>query len=422
MTPDGWCQTTLEQVANVAIGKTPARNEKCYWDPEKTTRNRWATIADIKSKSIGDTTEYISDLGVQGSNARLVPEGTLLMSFKLSLGRVAITSTPMYTNEAIAAFYPNGLANTEYLYYLLPTLALEESSDRAVKGLTLNKAKLRALQLVLPPADEQRKIVAILSSVDDAIEKTQAVIDQVQVVKRGLMQELLTRGLPGRHTRFKPLPNWRLGRVASNLKQIPESWDLVSIASVARLESGHTPSRRKPQYWHGNVPWISLHDTVQLDRPEIRNTEQNISELGLKNSSARLLPKGTVVFSRTATIGKSTIMAREMSTTQDFVNYTCGSRLHNRYLMQLLRHMRPEWRRLMAGSTHKTVYMPIFEQLEILLPPVEEQEEIANIVERLESRVETERKVNARLGNLKSALMSVLLSGELRVTPDTEAA
>ena len=211
MTPSGWCATTVRQVAEVAIGRTPARNEKSYWDREKTTQNRWATIADIKRKFIGETSEHISDLGVQRSNARLVPPGTLLMSFKLTLGRAAITSRSMYTNEAIAAFYPNGLADTEYLYYLFPTLALEESSDRAVKGRTLNKAKLRALRLALPPLHEQRKIAAILSSVDDAIEKTQAVIDQVRVVKRGLMQELFTRALPSTSGQRSKWTDERLG-------------------------------------------------------------------------------------------------------------------------------------------------------------------------------------------------------------------
>ena len=248
MTPDGWFHTTLEQVADVAIGRTPARDEKSNWDPGKTTQNRWATIANIKGKFIGETTEYISDLGVQHSNARLVPPGTLLMSFKLSLGRVAITSTPMYTNEAIAAFYPNCLANTEYLYYLLPTLALEESSDRAVKGQTLNKAKLRALQLVLPPGDEQRKIAAILSSVDDAIEKTQEVIDQVQVVKRGLMQELLTRGLPGRHTRFKQ----------TEIGEIPAEWKVVQLSDLTmKITDG---VHKTPHYLSRGVPFLSVNN------------------------------------------------------------------------------------------------------------------------------------------------------------------
>ena len=232
----------------------------------------------------------------------------------------------------------------------------------------VNKRDLHTLEIPLPAPNEQRKIASILSSMDDAIEKTQGVIGQVQAVKHGLMQELLTRGLPRGNRRFKALQHWRLGRVAKNLREIPEDWNLVSIVSVARLESGHTPSRRKAEYWNGNIPWVSLHDTKCLDQAQIFDTEQTISELGLQNSSARLLPSGTVVFSRTATIGKCTIMGRRMSTTQDFANYVCGEHLHNRYLMFLFRHMQPEWRRLMAGSTHKTLYMPIFEQLQIQGP------------------------------------------------------
>ena len=420
--PSGWRSARLGELAKVNPEQLGNRTDPNYV-------LKYLDIAAIEQPGAIGASRTLSFAEAPSRARRRARAGDILVPtvrpYLRNFARVRESLSNLVVSTGYAVIRPRDGVDGRFLYqhvlsdgfveFLKPRMS--GSNYPAVKG-----DDVEAYPLSVPPLAEQHKIAAILSSVDDAIEKTQAVIDQVQVVKRGLMQALLTRGLPGRHTRFKPLPNWRLGRVASNLKQIPESWDLVSIASVARLESGHTPSRRKPQYWHGNVPWISLHDTVQLDRPEIRNTEQNISELGLKNSSARLLPKGTVVFSRTATIGKSTIMAREMSTTQDFVNYTCGSRLHNRYLMQLLRHMRPEWRRLMAGSTHKTVYMPIFEQLEILLPPVEEQEEIANIVERLESRVETERKVNARLGNLKSALMSVLLTGELRVTPDTEAA
>ena len=88
--------------------------------------------------------------------------------------------------------------------------------------------------------------------------------------------------------------------------------------------------------------------------------------------------------------------------------------------MQLFRHMQPEWKRLMAGSTHKTVYMPIFRQLEILLPPVAEQIEIADVLECLDNRIVAETEQQAELRSLKQGLMSVLLSGELRVTPDPE--
>ena len=175
---------------------------------------------------------------------------------------------------------------------------------------------------------------------DETIEKTEAVIEQLGVVKKAMMQELLTRGLPGRQTRYVPLSSeWRLGRVAAGVEEIPSNWQLCKLTSVAKLESGHTPSRRNPEYWEGNIPWVSLHDSKRLDVPEILETAQTIGPLGLANSSARLLPKGTVVFSRTATVGKCTVLGREMATSQDFANYVCGPKLNPAYLMNVFRHM-----------------------------------------------------------------------------------
>jgi type I restriction enzyme S subunit len=163
-----------------------------------------------------------------------------------------------------------------------------------------------------------------------------------------------------------------------------------------------------------------LHDTKHLDIPVLERTEHTIGPLGLANSSARLLPRGTVVFSRTAVLGKCSVIGREMATSQDFANYVCGERLHNRYLMHLLRNMQGEWQRLMAGSssTHQTLYMPIFRDLQILLPPTEEQEKIAAVLDALEDRVRAERAVLSAFKRQREALVGSLLTGELRVMSD----
>jgi len=177
------------------------------------------------------------------------------------------------------------------------------------------------------------------------------------------------------------LENWIIGDISPRPTRLPHKWRLVRLTDVARLESGHTPSRRRPAYWNGGIPWVSLNDVDELDANELFQTKETISDLGLANSSARLLPAGTVIFSRTASIGKSTILGRPMSTTQDFANYICGSELHDRYLMYLFRYMKGTWKRLMAGSTHNTIYMPVFKSLQILLPPEEEQRtEVAPLV------------------------------------------
>ena len=196
---------------------------------------------------------------------------------------------------------------------------------------------------------------------------------------------------------------------------IPAGWALVRLTDVARLESGHTPSRRVPAYWKGDVPWISLHDSGALDVPEIVVTAQTLGELGLQNSSARLLPRGTVVFSRTATVGKSTVMGRDMATSQDFANYVCGEQVHNHFLVHLFRFLAPEWKRLMSGSTLNTIYMPVFRDLQVLLPPLPEQEAIATALSDMDLLLAALDGLISKKRDLKQAAMQRLLTGQTRL-------
>jgi type I restriction enzyme S subunit len=196
---------------------------------------------------------------------------------------------------------------------------------------------------------------------------------------------------------------------------IPEDWKYLSIAEVATLESGHTPSKKRPAYWGGDVQWISLHDTEVLAANVIHKTAKAITQEGLNNSSARLLPAGTVVFSRTATVGKVSIMASSMATSQDFANYICGPRLHNQYLMYLFRSMSRVWQSLMAGSIHNTIYMPVFKALKIVLPPLAEQRAIATALSDVDALIDGLTQLLAKKRNLKQAAMQQLLTGKTRL-------
>jgi type I restriction enzyme S subunit len=196
---------------------------------------------------------------------------------------------------------------------------------------------------------------------------------------------------------------------------LPVEWDYVQLTTVAQLESGHTPSRRKPEYWGGSIPWVSLHDTDALHGREIYATAQAVTTEGIKNSSARLLPKGTVVFSRTATVGKVTTLGREMATSQDFANYICGPRVLNHYLVYLFRWMAPEWKKLMAGSTHNSVYMPTFKTLRVVLPPRVEQEVIAEALSDADALIESLDQLINKKRDLKQGAMQELLTGKKRL-------
>ncbi|MFN3210531.1 MAG: restriction endonuclease subunit S [Roseovarius sp.] len=273
-----------------------------------------------------------------------------------------------------------------------------------------------ASKISVPPYAEQLAIAEVLQSVEDAIARKRELIGTLGETKKAVMRELLTKGTRLDNAVLKPLPErWVLGRIAEGVDQIPNDWKLVRLTTVAKLESGHTPNRDKPEYWGGTIPWLSLGDTDALDQLTIEDTLEQVTEKGIKNSSARVLPVDTVIFSRTATVGKACRLAVEMATSQDFANWVCGSDLDPRYLVQVFRHMKREWDRLQAGSTHQTIYMPTFKRLQILLPPKAEQEKIADTGEAFDRRIEAEKQSLAELQNTRAALAQELLSGRLRL-------
>lgn len=170
---------------------------------------------------------------------------------------------------------------------------------------------------------------------------------------------------------------------------IPEHWQAPKFTHVARQETGHTPSRKEDTYWVPEecvIPWFSLADVWQIRNGRevyVRETVEKISQLGMENSAARLLPAETVILSRTASVGFAAILAIPMATTQDFVGWICGERVRPKFLYYVLRAMKPVFRRLMMGSTHQTIYMPEIRSFRLPLPPVGEQDEIVSHLDRI---------------------------------------
>ena len=206
---------------------------------------------------------------------------------------------------------------------------------------------------------------------------------------------------------------------------VPAHWDVAKICLVARLESGHTPSRQHPEYWIPEecaIPWFSLADVWQLreaNRKFLGDTAENISPLGTVNSAARVLPAGTVVLSRTASVGFAGIMPRPMATTQDFANWVCGSRLLPEYLLWAFRAMKDEFGSKMMGSTHQTIYMPDIRRLTIPVPSLVEQRIIADFLDRRTAATDALVAKKQRLLDLLEELLqrSLWRNGEWRIAP-----
>lgn len=167
---------------------------------------------------------------------------------------------------------------------------------------------------------------------------------------------------------------------------VPKGWKWIDLLEVARLESGHTPSRRMPEYWDkGDVPWLSLKDIRNLSGRYVTDTADKPTMLGIDNSSARVLPKGTVALCRTASVGKVAILGRDMATSQDFVDWVCGPQILPEYLFEAFRASGEAFKKEKQGTTHQTIYMPTVKRFKVLLPPLSEQKRIANILDKADA-------------------------------------
>lgn len=192
----------------------------------------------------------------------------------------------------------------------------------------------------------------------------------------------------------------------------PDGWQWSELTSLARLESGHTPSRRHPEWWGGSIPWVALTDARANHGKTIGETLETINELGIANSSARLLPEGTVCLSRTASVGYVVVMGRPMATSQDFVDWVCSDRLDPSFLKYLLlAEGKDGLRRFSSGAVHQTIYFPEVKAFCICHPSVPEQKRIVAILDEAFNDISTARaNAEKNLGNARAIFESHLES------------
>ena len=160
----------LSELFDLQMGKTPSRNNASYWNSKE---NKWISIGDLSKCDIyiSDTKEYISNLAVLESGIKLIPKNTVIMSFKLSIGKAAITAEDMYSNEAIMAFLDKNIAPIlpEYLCYMFNYMNWEVGTNKAVLGKTLNKATLSEIKIKIHGLNEQKIIIKKLNKLKQTI-------------------------------------------------------------------------------------------------------------------------------------------------------------------------------------------------------------------------------------------------------------
>ncbi len=398
MAPDGWCSADLDSLARVNPEQVGNRT-----DPEHLLE--YLDIAAIEQPGVIGATRTLRFSEAPSRARRLARNGDILVStvrpYLRNFARIREAPDNLVVSTGYAVIRPGSVVDGRFLYQHILSAGFIDFLKPRMSGSNypaVTASDVEAYPLSLPPLPEQHKIAAILSSVDDAIEKTRAVIDQVQIVKRGLMQDLLTRGLPGRHTRFKQT---EIGRV-------PTDWGIKSVGDVFEvLDRMRKPlNKSQRETMKGPYPYCGANGVFDyvsewlFDEPLILMAEDGGYFDEFKTRPIAYMMDGKCWVNNHAHV----LRARE------------GFDI--RWLFYSLVHM--DVRPFINTGTRSKLNQRELINIPVAAPPVPEQREIAAILSSVDDAMEESQTFMDRLRVVKSGLMSILLTGELRVTPDPE--
>lgn len=262
---------------------------------------------------------------------------------------------------------------------------------------------------------EQTAIAAALSDTDALIGSLKTLIAKKQAIKLSAMQNLLSGKI--RLPEFAQRPDGS-PKTTHQTEQglLPEDWEVVELGKVAEIKSGGTPSTHQPEFWNGHILWCTPTDITSLSGKYLSDTNRKISELGLKNSVADLLPIGSVLMTSRATIGECAIASLPMTTNQGFKNFICNERINNEFLYYLLSNQKDKFIELCNGSTFLEISTTQVRKFLITIPKsTTEQTAIAQLLSDMDAEIEALECRLKKTQSLKQGMMQALLSGKIRL-------
>lgn len=379
----------LKDAFELQIGKTPSRNKSEYWNGVY----KWVSISDIgnSEKYVYSTRELITDKGIIDSGIKVIPKGTVIMSFKLSIGKTAITTEDMYTNEAIVAFIDKkkNPIDIDYLYYLCSGSNWMQGVNKAVMGLTLNKATLSEKEINIPNIEIQKKCAGNLDKIDRIIDLKKQQLDQLDLLVRSLFIEMF-------------------GDPISN----PKEWKKKKCKNIlTKIGSGATPQGGSESYKEEGISLIrsmNVHngrfeskDLAYIDEKQA----QKLDNVNIKENDVLINITGASV-ARCCIVPSDVIPARvnqhvSVLRCSDMVNsiFLCYQIINDSY-QNLLKKIG-----ISGGATREAITKKQIEDLEVILPPIELQNKFANFVRGTDKSKLAVKKSLEELEILKKSLM-----------------
>ncbi|MCB4760108.1 MAG: restriction endonuclease subunit S [Sulfurovum sp.] len=394
--PEGWEWKKLDELTEVNIGKTPTRSKKEYFLGDKV----WLSIRDLKEDYISSSNEGLTDDAIKASNIKIVPKGTLLMSFKLTLGKTAFADCDLYTNEAIASLpiKNDSTLDKYFLKYALGTIDLEKEVDNAVKGKTLNKQKLKNLDIPLPPLQEQKRIVAkldtLFAKIDQVIALHQQNIDEADALMGSVLNEVFG--------------------------ELEERYGKQTLNDVFLIARGGSPRPIKDYITNNSdgINWIKISDATKGDGKYIESTEQKIRPEGLQKS--RLVEEGDFIMSNSMSFGRPYIMKTKGAIHDGWL--LMREKIENidrEYFYYLFssNYMYQQFVNKASGTTVKNLNIDLVKSSYIISPPLDIQQKTVTYLDQLFQKTEKLKQAQQEkmesLKDLKASLLDRAFRGEL---------
>ncbi|HBV3540526.1 TPA: restriction endonuclease subunit S [Klebsiella pneumoniae] len=405
MLPTGWQKLSLEKCLNIEARKAYIQDNQEY-DLVTVKRSRGGVIRreHLKGKDISVKSQFYIKEGDFLISKRQIVHGACGLVPKELSGSIVSNEYCVLTGKS--GFY------LPYMEFLSESLYFQQTCFHSSIGVHIEKMIFKLdswfkWPFNIPPLSEQKRIVKILSTWDEAISVTEKLLTNSQQQKKALMQQLLTG-------------NKRL--LDENGVRFSGEWKVTKLIQMGKVVSGGTPDTNMAMYWEGDILWLTPTDVTALTGRFVSNTSRKITPAGLLNSSAVLLPKGSLMVCTRATIGALAISTSEICTNQGFKNIIPNEGFNIEFIYYLLQMNTNEMIKKSSGSTFLELSKKDFETLSFSCPFIKEQQKIAAVLSAAETEISTLEKKLACLKDEKKALMQQLLTGKRRVKVDEAVA
>ncbi len=427
--PTDWGKLPIADLGKVVSGGTPSRDVPAFWGGNIP----WVTpgeLTGLNSKHISQTNESITSQGLSGSGANLLPNGSLLITTRATLGARAINAAPMATNQGFKSIVFKNSEDANYYFYwadkLVPELTRRASGTTFLE---IASSQFSKIFVPHPPRLECAKIAQTLDTVDAQIRQTEALIAKLERIKQGLLTDLLTRGID-QNGQLRPTSDQAPHLYKdSPLGRIPREWDMKPLGAISEIVSGVTLGGAPPGLSARPVPYLRVANVQDgfLDLSEIKHIT-----VAAADAEKFKLEDGDVLMNEGGDydkLGRGTIWRNEIA--------GCIHQNHVFRVRSERSSLLPEFLASYSASARGKAYFlrsskqstnlasinsTQLKAFPIPLPPLAEQGSIIAALTSMSSRIEREKEELRKISNQKAGLMDGLLTGRVRVTSLLESA